>query len=141
MRTLDDSLGFQVNRLAGAMRAAMEARLAPHDLTAPQWASLMRLLERDCWIQRELGASQGMDKATIGGVVARLEAKGLVAREPDPDDGRAHRVALTAAGRALALRLKPLADEVNARATASLDADDSNRLMSLLIRARRGLSP
>ena len=141
MRTLDDSLGFQVNRLAGAMKAAMEARLAPYALTAPQWATLMRLLERDAWTQRELGHSQGMDKATVGGVVARLEAKGFVAREPDPDDGRAHRVTLTAAGRALALRLEPLAGEVNARATASLDAEDSQRLVSLLIRARSSLTP
>ena len=139
MRTLDDSLGYQVNCLAGAMRAAMEARLAPYDLTAPQWATLMRLLERDGWTQTELGGSQGMDKATVGGVVQRLEAKGLVARESDPDDGRVNRVTLTTAGRTLAAELKPFADEVNGRATARLSSEEAKQLLSLLIRARGGL--
>ena len=140
MRALDDSLGFQANRLAGAMRAAIEARLAPSGLTAPQWATLMRLLERDGWPQKELGQSQGMDKATIGGVVARLEAKGLVGRAIDSDDARVHRVALTSAGRKLARELRPLAAEVNGRATAALSRPEAAELLNLLVRARESLN-
>ncbi|MGD0640509.1 MAG: MarR family transcriptional regulator [Roseiarcus sp.] len=140
MKTLDDSLGFQVNRLAGAMRTALEARLVEHGLTAPQWATLMRLLERDGWPQKELGESQGMDKATVGGIVARLEAKGLIARRVDPDDGRVHRVSLTAHGRRSALALRPLAAEVNGRATAGLDPSEAAALRTLLIRARVSLT-
>jgi DNA-binding MarR family transcriptional regulator len=139
MRTLDDSLGFQVNRLAAAMRAAFEARLAPYELTAPQWATMMRLLERDGRPQKELGDCQSMDKATVGGIIARLEAKSLIAREVDPDDGRANRVTLTAAGRELAQRLEPFAEEVNGRATASLTLEETKQLHSLLIRARSSL--
>jgi DNA-binding MarR family transcriptional regulator len=140
MKTLDESLGFQVNRLAGAMRAALEARLVEHGLTAPQWATLMRLLEHDGWPQKELGDSQGMDKATVGGIVARLEAKGLIARRPDPDDGRINRVTLTARGRRLAQELRPLAAEINGRATAGLDAREASALRALLIRARVSLT-
>ncbi|MGA2495537.1 MAG: MarR family winged helix-turn-helix transcriptional regulator [Roseiarcus sp.] len=140
MWSLDESLGFQVNRLAGAMRSAIEARLASSGLTAPQWATLMRLLERDGWPQKELGQSQGMDKATIGGVVARLEAKGLVGRAIDPDDARVHRVTLTSAGRKLARELRPLAAEVNGRATAALSRPEAAELLTLLVRARESLS-
>ncbi len=140
MKTLDESLGFQVNRLAGAMRSALEARLTDHGLTAPQWATLMRLLERDGWPQKDLGDSQGMDKATVGGIIARLEAKGLIARRPDPEDGRVHRVTLTAPGRRLAAALRPLAAEVNARATAGLDASEAAALRTLLVRARVSLT-
>jgi DNA-binding MarR family transcriptional regulator len=140
VKTLDESLGFQVNRLAGAMRAALEARLVEHGLTAQQWATLMRLLERDGCPQKELGESQGMDKATIGGIIARLEAKGLIARRPDLDDRRVNRVTLTAPGRRLALALRPLAAEVNARATAGLEAREAAALRALLIRARASLT-
>lgn len=140
VKTLDESLGFQVNRLAGALRAALEARLIEHGLTAPQWATLMRLLERDGWPQKELGDSQGMDKATVGGIIARLETKGLVARRADPDDGRVNRVTLTPPGRRLARALRPLAAEVNARAAAGLDAREAAALHSLLIRARASLT-
>jgi len=139
MRTLDDGLGFQVNCLASAMRAAIEAKLAPFDLTAPQWATMMRLLERDGWPQNELGSSQAMDKATVGGVIARLEAKGLIARVADPDDGRVNRVTLTGVGRELAQRLKPLADVINGRATARLTPEETKQLHLLLTRARRSL--
>jgi DNA-binding MarR family transcriptional regulator len=122
------------------MRAALEARLVEHGLTAQQWATLMRLLERDGWPQKELGESQGMDKATIGGIIARLEAKGLIARRPDLDDRRVNRVTLTAPGRRLALALRPLAAEVNARATAGLEAREAAALRALLIRARASLT-
>jgi DNA-binding MarR family transcriptional regulator len=140
MWTLDQSLGFHVNRLAGAMRTAMEARLTPHDLTAPQWGALMRLLEHDGWPQSELGQSLGMDKATIGGVIARLEAKRLIMRQVDPDDARINRVTLTAAGRKLSRALQPLAEEVNDRATATFSPREVTQLVSLLTRARSGLS-
>jgi len=139
MRTLDDSLGFQVNQLAGAMKTAIEARLAPFGLTAQQWATMMRLLERDGWPQKDLGESQGMDKATVGGIIARLEHKGLIAREADPDDGRVNRVTLTSVGRRLATELKPLADEVNGCATADLTLEERTQLVSLLLRARNSL--
>jgi DNA-binding MarR family transcriptional regulator len=81
-----------------------------------------------------------MDKATIGGVVARLEAKGLVGRAIDPDDARIHRVTLTSAGRKLGRGLRPLAAEVNGRATAALSRPEAVELLNLLVRARDSLS-
>jgi DNA-binding MarR family transcriptional regulator len=49
-------------------------------------------------------------RVTVGGtskLVDRIERAGLIARQPDPDDRRASRVALTAAGkRKLAAALK-----------------------------------
>jgi DNA-binding MarR family transcriptional regulator len=139
MKSLDDSLGFQVTRLASAIRAALEARLAPHDLTASQWTTMMRLLERDGWPQRELGESQGMDKATVGGVIARLEARGLVIRTGHSEDARVNLVALTGRGRRLARAMRPFADIVNGRAKAGLTAEEAKLLQAFLIRARRSL--
>ena len=81
-----------------------------HGLTAPQWATLMRLLERDGWPQKELGQSQGMDKATIGGVVAAARSQGTDRARRRPRR-RAHPSRhLTAAGRKLARALRPLAE-------------------------------
>lgn len=47
----------------------------------------------------ELAAQEQVAAPTITKAVQKLEAKGLVARQDDPDDGRVCRVALTAAGR------------------------------------------
>lgn len=42
---------------------------------------------------------QGVDKSTVTPQVQRLETAGLVARAPDPDDGRASLLSLTPKGR------------------------------------------
>ncbi len=139
MFTLEKSLGFLVSRLASSMRSALESRLAEHELTAPQWAVLMRLLERDDWLQKDLGDGLGMDKATAGGVIARLEAKGLVVRRREPSDARFNCVSATAQGRALALSVRPLAKIVNDRAISALTEGEVAELKRLLIRARASL--
>ena len=50
----------------------------------------------------ELGATLGLAKSSLTGLVDRTERNGLVRREPDPQDSRAVRVALTPAGSRLA---------------------------------------
>ena len=50
----------------------------------------------------ELCAVLGLAKSSVTGMVDRAEHGGLVRREPDPDDSRAVRVALTPAGREVA---------------------------------------
>lgn len=49
----------------------------------------------------ELGAMLGLAKSSLTGLVDRTERNGLVRREPDPEDMRAVRVALTGQGRKL----------------------------------------
>lgn len=47
-----------------------------------------------------LSAQLGLDKTTVSRHVSQLEAQGLVARVPDPHDGRAQLLALTDDGKA-----------------------------------------
>lgn len=81
----------------------------------------------------ELAAHEQVTAPTITKAVRKLEAEGLVARRPDPDDGRVWRVAVTAAGRRrldqnrrrrtawLATRLGELAPDDIARLAAAVD--------------------
>jgi DNA-binding MarR family transcriptional regulator len=48
----------------------------------------------------DLAAHQAVAQPTMTALVGRLEARGLVARRPDPDDARATRIEITPAGRA-----------------------------------------
>ncbi|MCG6947662.1 MAG: MarR family winged helix-turn-helix transcriptional regulator [Acidobacteria bacterium] len=47
---------------------------------------------------RDLGNRLGIAPSTLSRNLARLEERGLIEKEPDPVDGRAQTVALTAAG-------------------------------------------
>ena len=141
MAWLDGSLGFLVNRLAVVLRQELEAKLAAEKLTAPQWAVLLRLLDSDARLQRELGVSLGMDKATVGGVIQRLEKRALIRRRRDHDDVRAIKVSLTAAGRKLAQTTAPYGEAVNKAALAGFTEEERAALLAMLQRAQRALRP
>ncbi|WP_437336218.1 MarR family winged helix-turn-helix transcriptional regulator [Sorangium sp. So ce394] len=131
---IDRSLGFLLNRAASTMRLALEDRLRPYDLTAPQWAVLERLAEDEGQTMSSLGQSLGFDRPTTTGVVKRLELKGLVERTADASDGRVVRLALSERGRAQVSELPPLAAEVNRKAARGLSRDERAALERLLLR-------
>ncbi|MET8245737.1 MarR family transcriptional regulator [Streptomyces sp. NPDC005202] len=85
-------------RRARANQGEMAREVHP-DLESAAYGLLVRLDE--CGSQRatELAAYIGVGKATMSRQLRALEELGLVAREPDPADGRAWLVALTDEGR------------------------------------------
>ncbi len=130
--SLDDSLGYLINRVAARMRLAMEYALAPLELTPPQWMVLVRLHEQDGLAISAVGAAAGFDKATMSGLVVRLEDKGLLARRRSAGDGRVVHLHLTEAGRRAVAAAIPRAQDINARAAGALSADERLELARLL---------
>lgn len=59
--------------------------------------------------QRALTAATVMDKVAVNRAVKVLEQRGLIARVPNPGDGRSHLLALTYEGRAIHAEVMPLA--------------------------------
>lgn len=87
-------------RLSFAVGARMEIRSAEAGLSVQQVRLLGILRDREPTIN-ELAAHLGVDKSSMSGAVARAERRGLVSRTTDTQDGRAVRIHLEAAGRAL----------------------------------------
>lgn len=85
----------------------------------------------------DLAPMLGISAASLSDSISALVAKGLVRRDPDPDDRRARRIGPTDAGRALAARL-PEVPAALAAAIGDLDAAQRGSLLRgllLLIRA------
>ena len=82
------------------------------DLTAPQFATLAVLSRSPGIDQATLAGLIAHDRPTIGGVVERLEAKGLVSRLQNEKDRRAKVLDLTEDGVALLNRLAPHVREI-----------------------------
>ncbi|MBF9043565.1 MarR family transcriptional regulator [Rhodobacterales bacterium HKCCE4037] len=78
-----------------------------HDLTAPQFATLAVLSRSPGIDQATLAGLIAHDRPTIGGVVERLEAKGLVTRRRNEKDRRAMVLDLSEAGSELLAKLLP----------------------------------
>src|SRR5262249_23532360 len=74
----------------------------------------------------------GMTKGAISKLADRLLKKTLIQREANRDDLRAHRLALTPAGRALVPRLARVADVNDASFFGALSPDERRGLERLL---------
>jgi len=71
-------------------------------------------------------------KSNITQLVDRLEADGLVTREPDPHDRRTKLAALTVAGRRACLEGTRMQEETERRLMGSLTANEAQQLGELL---------
>lgn len=89
-------------------------------------------------------AAKHLDRAqsVVSDIVTQLEAKDLLAREPDPDDRRRTLVWLTPAGfDALDRERQVLSTELIARAAATLSAEDRAALVGTLEALNQGARP
>ena len=100
--SLDVALAYRVHRLARLLRVHLIRVLADAapGVSPEQWFLLFRLSERDGQSQADLIDPVLDDRPNVSRQIARLVEVGLVARAPDPDDGRRSLLSLTAAGRA-----------------------------------------
>jgi MarR family transcriptional regulator, temperature-dependent positive regulator of motility len=129
--------GHLIRRLHQASVAIFdnEMRRAGVDLTPVQYAALTMVETQPGLDQATLAQGIGYDRVTIGGVVDRLEAKGLVRRDIDDKDRRARRLCLSSAGRALLAAVAPRVVDVQAQTLQGLSADEADTLCRLMRRA------
>lgn len=95
---LDELVCFAVYSAANSTSQAYRQVLAPWNLTYTQYLVLVVLADGDRTVSA-LGHELGLDSGTVSPLVARLEARGLVARERRESDERVVTVTLTAEGR------------------------------------------
>jgi MarR family transcriptional regulator, temperature-dependent positive regulator of motility len=90
------------------------------DMTSVQFAALDAIVQQPGIDQAGLAATISFDRATIGGVVDRLEAKGLVQRAVSAEDRRARLLQATPAGVALLAAVRPTVEALQAQILAPL---------------------
>src|SRR5438067_11191048 len=108
MRMNRANLGFRLAKASQRWNDLLYERFvaAGYPEVRPSYGSiLIPLFEEDGLRMGELAARARLSKQTMTTMVRLLERDGLVARRPDPDDGRAFRIVLTAKAR----RFEPVA--------------------------------
>jgi DNA-binding MarR family transcriptional regulator len=139
---VENALGFWIHRVYQASRNEMfrEFREQGEDITPEQWALLIRLWERDERTQNELSEATFRDAPTISRILAGMEARGLLDRQVDPQDGRARIVRLTPRGRALRKRLVPVVERIVQRMVGQIPERDLVTTRSTLRRMFENLA-
>jgi DNA-binding MarR family transcriptional regulator len=119
-------------------RQRAAAALAELDLTFPQ-AHMLRLLEPGRPLPMSALAERLVcDASNVTGLADRLEARGLVVRQPAERDRRVKAVAITPAGAALRKRVLHVMTKPPA-AIAALPREDQETLRDILARAVENL--
>jgi DNA-binding MarR family transcriptional regulator len=124
-------------RRAGRMATQVsDAHLQPAGLTIGQFGVMVRVyagsLSGPPMTMKELSNAVGLDPTTLNRTLKPLEAQALVRTTPDPRDGRARRVQLTAAGLERLTQAMPLWQAADDELRRTIGAETTLALNGLL---------
>ena len=139
--TLDDSPSHLLHRVLQIALEIYSAELGDSALSQRQYAVLSALDGAEGLTQADLVKTTGIDRSTLADLVARMAAKGLLARERSVSDGRANLVQLTEEGRAALADAAPKVAAADAKILELLSPpkrDSFLKLLRKLVHARDG---
>jgi DNA-binding MarR family transcriptional regulator len=132
---LQDYLPYRLSVASNAVsRLIARAYERQFGLKIPQWRLLAVLADEGALTQQTLCGRTIMDKVTVMRAAQGLLRRRLVKRLPNAEDGRSHRLAMTAAGKRLYDRIVPLALAYEAQLLAGIQRRDIARFEQLLRR-------
>jgi DNA-binding MarR family transcriptional regulator len=124
-------LSVATNAVSRLIARAYESKFA---LKIPQWRLIAVLADEGPLTQQELCGRTLMDKVTVMRAAQGLLARRLIRRLPNAEDGRSHRLIMTAAGQRLYDQIVPMALEYQARLLTGIERADIARLEQMLRR-------
>jgi DNA-binding MarR family transcriptional regulator len=145
-RTVDSTVDDVENALIPLVRYLSSTRTwrqlaAATDLSLDRarYVVLRAVAETEPVRTTALAEQLGVDPSTMSRHVSILAAAGLVSRVPDPEDGRAQAVSLTAAGREVMEKVRAARHDLITAAVEGWDDTDRAQLASLVGRLAEDL--
>lgn len=134
-----NNFGYLMMDVAKELRYQLNTALEKEGITSAQWAVIAQIkISKVPLTSAQIAAIVGMDRATISGVVKRLEAKKILAVQPSNTDRRARVLTLTADGEKAFKRCERIANVQMTEFAAPLAPKEQATLVSLLIKLEEG---
>lgn len=130
---------YWLARVGGRYRSRMEDMLRPSGLDMPRWRVLMTLHHDRIASVSEIAAHSSEKLPTMTRIIQRMEADGLIRRQPRPGKERVMEVVLTPQGESAGEEAWQCADTLYDRAFAGMDASEIEQLTRLLERVAENL--
>jgi DNA-binding MarR family transcriptional regulator len=124
--------GHLIRRAQQISVAIFMEECAGFDVTPVQYAALIAIRENPSLDATRLSALVALDRSTLGNVLERLEAKGLIERAGSPHDKRIKVLHLTRDGARTLQEIEPGVVKAQERMLAPLKPEDQRRFMALL---------
>lgn len=139
MNQNNQELPFVMHDVARMMRVRFDQHARTWGMTRAQCVILMKLGCQPGLTQSALASILEVEPITVGRLIDRLEASGMVERRPDPSDRRMHRLHLLDAA-------KPMIEKIEAYRTAGIAKfhegipdDDWNTAVRVLLQIKEKL--
>jgi MarR family transcriptional regulator for hemolysin len=134
------TFGFLLHDVARLLRKRFEQNARGSGLTRSQW-QVLAYLERNEGIQQGgLAELLELEPITLGRIVDKLQALGLVERLPHPTDRRVWRLSLTEKAKPKLAELKLLGERTRGEALQTISETDHERLIQLLTTLKSNLA-
>lgn len=118
--------GFLVHDVSRMRRTLFDDVMRSRNVTRSQWSVLANLsrMGKDGMMQVDIARHMDVGKVTIGGLIDRLEASGLVERRLDTTDRRARRVFITDKGFEVISEMQKAGNKLNKSILAGVSDED-----------------
>lgn len=138
--SLDRDMLVVLHDVARLMRTRFDQWARTYGMTRAQGLILIRLNQKPGMTQNEMAALCEVEPITIGRLVDRLEASGLLERRLDPSDRRIRRLHLLPAARPILEAIQHYKDETFATLTDGLDEATWETVTNALVHIKTKLT-
>lgn len=135
----EESAGYMTNLAARLFARAIDARLKAVGFSSGHMPVLFALADGSECTQKVLAQVAAVEQPTMAATLARMQRDGLIARRPDPADGRASLFSLTPDALSRVGAVRDAAIAVNAKALSRLSEDEQRSFMEMLGRVAEAL--
>ena len=137
---LDRDMLVLMHDVARMMRTRFDQRARAYGMTRAQWVVLARLARQPGITQNEMANLCEVEPITVGRLVDRLEARGLIERRMDPADRRIRRLHLLAASQPILDEILRYKNSLFEEITAGLDEKTLETVVGTLLHMKEKLA-
>ena len=140
MTHFDRDLQILLHDVARMQRTRFDRWARTYGLTRAQGVILARLHRQPGLSQIEMAAICEVEPITVGRLVDRLEARGLIERRPDPTDRRIRRLHLMPASEPLIARIEAYRNDQSEYLLSGVTAAQRETVVNVLLQMKNKLT-
>jgi DNA-binding MarR family transcriptional regulator len=129
-----------VNDVARLLRTRFDQYARAHGMTRAQWVIVARLNAIPGLSQNEMASLLEVEPISVGRLIDRLEARGMVERRADPTDRRVRRLHLLPGAQPILDQISRYRDLLGEELLAGVDAEARVQMIDGLLQMKNNLT-
>jgi DNA-binding MarR family transcriptional regulator len=140
MQQFDRDLLLLLHDVARLLRTRFDQRARSRGMTRAQWVILARVSATPGLSQNELASILEVEPISVGRLIDRLQARGLVERRPDPTDRRIWRLHLLPAAEPVLKEISKARDILGDQLLEGVDPALRSKMVDALLKMKNNLT-